>query len=171
MTRDLIYHISTFLVFILLQMFVFNHLHFFEYGFCYIYIGFLLMLPYDLGKISGLLIGFATGLILDLFFQSGGIHTASSVFMMFVRPNLIGLINPKGGFEMGTRMTVSDMGWSWYLIYSIILVFLHHLVLFLLDAFNSAYILKALYLSAASTLFTIAMIFAVQLIAFNKSRT
>jgi hypothetical protein len=89
---------------------------------------------------------------------------------MFIRPNLIGLLNPKGGFELGMRMTLPQMGWSWYLVYSLILVFLHHALLFILDAFNTAYILKALYFAAASTIFTISMVITVQLIGYNKKR-
>ena len=171
MTRDIIYHSSTFIVFMILQMFLFNHLHLFEFGYCFIYLGFLLMLPYDLGKISGLLIGFVTGLIMDVFFQTGGIHTAASVLLMFIRPNLLGLLNPKGGFELGMRMTVRQMGWSWYLIYSVILVFIHHFVLYNLDAFNTSYLLKSLYFSLASSLYTISMILTVQLIGYNKERS
>ncbi len=171
MGRDLIYHISAFFVFILLQLFVFSQLNFLEYGFCFIYVGFFLMLPFNFDKILGLLIAFGTGLILDIFYQSGGIHTAASVFLMFIRPGLLSLLNPKSGFEIGMRITVNQMGWGWYLMYSSILVFSHHLILYSLDAFSFSLFFKAMLYAAVSAVFSLVMIITVQLLLFSKIKT
>lgn len=171
MTRDLIFHIASLAVFVTMQMLIFSQLNFLEFGFCFVYIGFFLMLPFDMEKLSGLIVAFAVGLIMDIFYQSGGIHIAASVFLMFVRPTLLGLLNPKSGFETGMRMTISQMGWSWYLLYSSILVFLHHLILFSLDAFTFGYIIKVLLYASVSTVFTIATVLAVQMLLFSKVRT
>lgn len=142
-----------------------------EYGFCFIYVGFLLMLPFDQERMSGLLIAFVLGLIMDLYYQSGGIHSAACVFLMFVRPALLSLLNPKSGFELGMRLTVSQMGWLWYLLYAAILVFIHHLILYSLDAFNFAHIARVFMQTIVSTFFTISMILTVQLLLFSRVRT
>jgi hypothetical protein len=168
MAREFIYYISALLLFLFLQLFVFNLLNFFEYGFCFIYVGFFLMLPYDLDKLLGLLIAFAVGFILDIFYQTGGIHIAASVLVMFVRPYLLNLLNPKSGFEMGMKITVSQMGLLWYLIYSALILFLHHLVIYSLDSFDLAQSFKVLLFTSVSTVFSMSMIITVQLLAFNK---
>ena len=171
MTRDVIYYIGTLGVFLILQVLFFSQLNLLDFGFCFIYVGFFLMLPYDLDRLLGLIIGFAVGFLIDTFYQSGGIHIAASVFLMFIRPGLLSLLNPKGGFELGMRLTLNQMGWSWYLLYSSILVFAHHLVLYSLDAFSFSYLLKILLYAGVSTIFSIVMILTVQFLLFSKART
>lgn len=171
MGKNFIYHIASFAVFVTLQLFVFSQLNFLEYGFCFIYVGFFLMLPHDFDRIIGLLLAFGTGLILDVFYQSGGIHTAACVFLMFIRPGLLSLLNPKGGFESGMRITVNQMGWAWYLLYAILLIFSHHLILYSLDAFSFSLILKIMLYASVSTIFSLVMIITVQLLLFSRIKT
>lgn len=170
MVRELSYYIVVFLVFLILQLFIFNQIEFFEYGYCFVYLGFLLMLPYDLDKVLGLIIGFVIGLLFDISYQTGGIHTAASVFVMFIRPGLLALLNPKSGFELGMKLTVSQMGWIWYLIYGGILIFLHHLIIFNLNAFDFSYFFKSLMLASFSALISFSMIITVQALFFNRVR-
>ncbi len=171
MGRDLIYHIASFVIFIALQLFVFSQLNFLEYGFCFIYLGFFLMLPYDFDRILGLLMAFGVGLLIDIFYQSGGIHTAACVLLMFMRPGLLSLLNPKSGFEAGMRITINQMGWAWYMLYSTILIFSHHFILYSLDAFSFSLILKAMLYAAVSTVFSMVMIITVQLLLFSRIKT
>ncbi len=171
MLRELGYYIAVFFVFLLLQLFVFNQIEFLEFGYCFIYLGFLLMLPYNLDKLLGLIIGYGIGIIFDISYQTGGIHTAASVFVMFIRPGLLELLNPKSGFELGMKLTVSQMGWLWYLIYGGILILLHHLIIYNLNAFDFSYFFKSLMMASFSALISFSMIITVQVLLFNRVRT
>lgn len=168
MIRDLTFHGITFLIFIVLQVFVFNHIVVFDLAFCFIYLGFLIILPHDLDILLGMLLGFITGLIMDTFYSTGAIHAASCTLIMFMRPALMNLINPKSGYEKGIRITISNFGWTWYVPYAGILIFVHHITLFSLDAFNSALIGKAILHTLFSGGFTLLMILSVQMMAFSK---
>ena len=129
------------------------------------------MLPHDLNSLSGLAIGFINGLIIDLFYNSGGIHTAACVLIMFLRPYFFRIVNPKSGFEIGMRMTIAQFGWGWYSLYAGVMILIHHLVIFSLDAFNPALVLDVLNKSLFSSLFTYIMVISVQMLVFGRDRS
>jgi hypothetical protein len=170
MAKDLFYYIAVSIVFLCLQIFVFNHFEIFDMGFCFIYVGILLMLPHDFNILSAMIVGFILGFSMDLFYQSGGIHAAACVLIMFVRPAFLRLVNPKGGYELGMKITISQMGWSWYLFYAFVLVLIHHIIIYGLDAFSFNLLGSVLMNAIFSTVFTVAMIISTQLIAFNSKK-
>lgn len=121
----------------------------------YLYLLFLLMLPFELPNWAGLLIGAATGLVLDAFGSTPGMHMSACTVMMFARIHLLRLMAPRDGYEFGMRPTVPRMGLAWFATNAGVLILLHHLWLFFVemhrfDAFFST-LLRA-FLSAAFTL-------------------
>lgn len=93
---DLLRNILRFAVFILIQVFLLNkipHLHRFITP--YIYFLFLLWLPFSVSRQWLLIIGFLTGLTLDYFTMTPGLHTAACLLIAYVRPFLISVLTPK----------------------------------------------------------------------------
>ncbi|MCB9183265.1 MAG: rod shape-determining protein MreD [Flavobacteriales bacterium] len=121
----------------------------------YLYILFLLMLPFELPAWAVLLIAAATGLTMDLFASTPGMHMSACVVMAFARKRLLRLMAPREGYEYGMRPTVPRMGLAWFATYASVLILIHHLWLFFVELhrFDSlgATFLRAL-LSAAFTL-------------------
>ena len=89
--------IVSFLFYALLQGIVFKNIILFEYAFCFIYIYYLLSLPVDIRPVLAILIGFGMGLIVDMFYDTGGIHAASSVLLMFEKSGEVHAMLPTGG--------------------------------------------------------------------------
>lgn len=102
----------------------------------FLYVLFIIALPFNIPKWLLLIISFFTGLTVDMFYDTIGIHAAASVFMGYCRPYIYNLFSPRGGYESSKEPSVRDFGTSWFLSISSILIVLHHFVLFYLEIFK-----------------------------------
>lgn len=118
------------------QLLVLNNVYLWGFINPYIYIFIILMLPMDFRPWAGLMLGFSLGLILDIFTDTLGLHTAATLTMTFFRPMVLRLISPREGYESDARPDLGEMGFSWYLRYAGFLVFIHHFLLFYLEVFR-----------------------------------
>jgi hypothetical protein len=132
---DLVKNIFRLAIFILVQVYILNkipHLHRFVVP--YLYFLFLLWLPFTLSRLGLLLAGFVTGLALDYFKMTPGLHTAACVLVAYVRPFIITLLSPKETTELTYREpSPRGMGWAPYLIYAVTLTLVHHIWLVILE--------------------------------------
>ncbi len=119
----------------LIQVLLINNLYL--YGVCNpcIYVLCLLALPVTLPRWVELLIGFATGLLFDMFSNSLGVHTAACVAVAYVRPLLIKRLIADNERLIGTPSSAL-FGMATYVRYIALLVCLHHTILFVLEAFS-----------------------------------
>jgi hypothetical protein len=118
----------------------------------------ILVLPSAIPSWLLLLISFSTGLIIDLFMGSPGMHTSATVMAGFCRPYVLTLISPRDGYESGSDLSMSAYGFSWYLTYTVIVVVIHHTVLFYLEVFSFSGFFRTLLRVILSSVFTIAFI-------------
>ena len=125
---DFLRNIVRFAFFILLQVYVLNkvpHLH--RYIAPYIYYLFILWLPFGISRQWLLVIGFLTGLTLDYFMMTPGLHAAASLLIAYFRPFLIQILTPRDSSEFNYREpSPQAMQWTPYAIYVLILTLLHH---------------------------------------------
>ena len=127
-------HILRFIALILLQVLVLDHLDVLN-GLMvpYLYVFFLLMLPIEMPAWAQLAIGAVTGLVMDFFTSTPGMHMSACVVMMYARLQVLRLLSPREGYEYGSRPTVMRMGFPWYITYAGLLILLHHLWLFFVE--------------------------------------
>ncbi len=92
-----------FILLILLQVLLFNNIQFSGYVNPYVYIMFILLLPVEIPSWLLLIISFFTGLIIDLFTGTPGMHTSATVLAGFVRPYVLRIISPRDGYEARLR--------------------------------------------------------------------
>lgn len=121
---------------VFVQVFILNNLQFSGLVNPFIYILFILLLPFEVPKWALLVLGFLTGIIIDLFFHTPGIHTSATVFMAFLRPFVLEYLSPRDGYEPGTFPRVHYYGFVWFLKYTAILVLGHHIFLFYIEVFR-----------------------------------
>jgi rod shape-determining protein MreD len=156
MTNALPKYILIFIVLIAAQVFVFDKIQLSGFINPYMYVLFILMLPFEMSGWLLLLISFFTGLSVDFFEQTPGIHAAACVFMGYSRPGIIRLVGARDAVEAGHYPNIRDLGVLWFFTYTIILVFLHHLFLFFIEAFRFSEffftLLKVLINTALSTI-------------------
>ena len=158
------------LLYLITQVLLGSQLHLFDTAFCFMYVGFLLMLPFETGPIVGMVMGFSLGLGVDLFYDTLGINAIASLVLMYLRPAIVNLLMPQGGLEAGTTPSLRMMGGSWYLRYTLVLLLVHHLVLFYLEAFTFRFFFRTLLSVFSSVLITFATLVIIQLTFYRKLR-
>ncbi len=164
-------YIFNFVVFVLLQVLLLNNLQFSGYLNPYVYVLFIITLPFSTPKWLLLALGFITGITIDVFMNTFGLHAAATVFLAFMRPIVLRAIAPRDGYEAGKLPVPAHYGFGWFFMYTILLVAMHHLFLFYVEAFSFARFGATLWKSIVSSLFTLLFIFIVMLFARNDTRT
>ena len=149
--------IGRYIVIMLLQVLLFNQLQL--WGAChpYVYILCLLMMPISLPHSVDMLIGAGVGIIMDIFCNSLGVHTASCIVIMFIRPYLIGaIVNDKD--RLNEQISLRSIGMEAMIKYVVILVIIHHLTVFSLAAWSWHHIGFILLETIVSSIITVMMI-------------
>jgi hypothetical protein len=165
---NIISYILYFILFFLLQIIFFRNVILFDYALCFIYIGYILTLPIDIKPIPLMLIAFGFGLLMDSFFDTVGINAFVCVLIAFIRPYILKTLTPGGGYDTLTEISISYMGFVWFIKYAALLVFIHHFVFFFIEAWNVKYFLDVLIRSVLSSIFTLLMIVLLQYL-LNRS--
>jgi len=145
--------ISRFVVLIIAQALIFNHINFTGNINPYPYVLFILLFPVKNNRLLFLTISFILGLFIDLFSDSGGVHAAASLFIAFIRPPVL-------KFSFGTlyetqNLKFNNTDFSNRFVYFSILIAIHHLLMFLLEIFNFSDIILILKKTLFSSIFTI----------------
>jgi len=163
-------NIIQFILFVALQILLFDNLVLFSTGFCFIYVAFLLFLPLGINRLWLLLLGFIVGFTVDMFYDTVGIHAAASVLLAFLRPLVLNLLTPRDGYDTNDSVNIHVMGWRWFLAYIFILILFHHVAVFFLETINFQAALYTLGKTIASTLFTATVMVILQLLFFSPKR-
>lgn len=108
---------------------------------------------------------------MDIFYDTGGIHAAATVLLAYLRPYILLLLTPRDGYDQQDSVNLHVMGWRWFLVYSLILIFLHHLTFFFLELAGFKLIGFTFFKIIASTLFTGTVIIIIQLLFFSRRRS
>jgi hypothetical protein len=157
-----------FFLLILLQVLVFDNINFRGYLNPYIYILFILLLPFETPNWLLLILSFIVGFGVDLFSNTMGIHIAASVFIGFCRPGILRFVSSARDYEPGITPGIRDLGVTWFLKYSIILVLLHHFAFFYLEVFNFNEFFYTFWRVIFSAAFTMVFIMIGQYLFYKK---
>lgn len=169
--NNIIYkNIFRFILLFFLQIYVFNNIELLGYLNPYIYVLFILLLPLETPRFLLLIAAFVMGFSIDYFSNSMGINIAACVFIAYLRPGLIKLISQKSESNPGMKIGIRDFGFRWFFIYTIVLVSLHHLLLFYLEVFRFNEFFDTLERSLFSALFTIILIIISQYLLFSPKK-
>jgi hypothetical protein len=169
---NLLRNIIRLILFILLQVFVLNEvppLH--QYIMPYVYFLFILWLPFNISRGGLLLVSFITGIFLDFFTKTPGLHAAACVLIGYIRPFLINLLLPQQGVDFNYREpSVSSLGFSQYATYVALLTLFHHTWLFLIQSFQFGNLLYIILKIIGSTLVTMLLITIIEIIFIRKQK-
>ena len=131
--------IGRYILVMLLQVLLLDQLQLLGVCHPYIYILCLLMMPVTLPHNVDMIIGALVGVVMDIFCNSLGVHTAACILIMFIRPYIISsMVNDIDRLNEAISMHV--LGVENMIKYVLILVFVHHAVVFLLAAWSWSHI-------------------------------
>ena len=127
--------IGRYILVMALQVLLFDQLQLLGACHPYIYVLCLLMMPITLPHSVDMILGAAAGIIMDIFCNSLGVHTAACILVMFIRPYLIGaIVSDKD--RLNEQINLHTIGMEALVKYVIIMVLIHHLTIFLLAAWS-----------------------------------
>jgi rod shape-determining protein MreD len=161
-------YIFRFIVIVLFQVFIFNNIELSGFINPYIYILFILLLPFGTPASLVVLLGFLLGLSIDIFSETIGIHTAATVFIAYIRPFVLKFFAPHDGYQSGSLPRISTYGLPWFIKYTTLLVLTHHTILFYIEMFTIQDFFITFFRVILSSVFTILFIILSQYFVFRK---
>lgn len=161
-------NILRFFVVIAFQILVMDNVMINGYMVPYVYLLFIILMPFDTPRWVVLLSGFLLGFGIDLFEHTPGMHTAATVLVAFIRPYILNLLAPRDGYESETFPRIYYYGLAWFLKYTLLIVLVHHLALFYLEVFQLQNFLSTLLRVILSTALSASTIVLSQYFVFRK---
>ncbi len=161
-------NIIRFILLVLVQVAILNNIQVSGYINPYVYVLFILALPFEIPKWLLLSVSFLLGLTIDIFSGTPGVNASASVFMGYLRPYILNLLSPRDGYEIGTFPNVSYFGFSWFFKYAVVLVFAHHVFLFFIEVFSFANFGATLLRIFVSTILSLILIFITEFFFAKK---
>jgi hypothetical protein len=168
MLNAIIRNIIRFIILILVQVLIIDNMELGRFINPFIYVLFIVLLPFETPNWLLLISGFILGISIDMFNDTAGMHAAACVFMAYIRPGILKLFSPREGYEIGTQPTIQHLGVPWFVSYSAILILLHHLVLFYIEIFRFSEFFSTFFRVIVSSLFTLILVVLSQYLFYRK---
>lgn len=167
MNSTLLVNISRFILLLAVQIIVFNNMNFLGYIIPLPYILFIILYPVNANRSGLLLTSFLLGLTMDLFSNSGGIHATACLVLAYVRPTIF-KFSFGVSYEYQT-IKLNDILTPERFSFILMAVIVHHVTLFILEAFQISFFWDILLRTVLSAVFTIiSCIIIIYLIKPNK---
>lgn len=153
MNSTLIANIARFVLLLAAQVLIFNRIDLFGFINPFPYVLFIILYPVNGNKTGLLVASFFLGLLMDMFWNSGGVHAAASLLLAYYRPAIFkfsfGLSYEYQTVKLNDFLTPERFS------FILIAVVLHHFVLFVLEVFKLSFLWDILVRTLLSTIFTI----------------
>jgi len=127
---------------VILQTLLFNHLQLFG-GVIMVYMIALLKVPVEMNRNLQILLGFLSGLVVDIFSNTPGMHALAGVTVMWIRMPILHLYINSEDVKAGIPST-NLMGLQCYLRYAFTLLAIHCVLLYFIESFTLFHILSTL---------------------------
>ncbi|MBO4646187.1 MAG: rod shape-determining protein MreD [Bacteroidales bacterium] len=164
MNNPVVKQVLRFILLLLLQVLVCNHVVLYGYINPNIYVLAILLLPLNVPKSVQYIIAFAAGFFVDAFIQTFGVHASASLMLVALRPYVMKLleINKKGDYKGVPVPGKKDL--KFMVVYTVILVFIHQLFVTMLEVFSFQGFFISLISILLNTLFTTVLVLCIQYI-------
>ncbi len=170
MTNALRIYGIQFVLLLIAQIVIFNSLQFSTLNYTMIYPLLLLLMPFQMGPLTGMGVGFAFGLVIDYFSNTYGLHASACIVIMYLRPSILKVISPKNGYDPILIPSIRDMGYGWFLYYAAIVLFIHHLWFFLFEYFSFSNLLWVFLKTIVSVFFSLIFMVIWQFVLLRPSK-
>ena len=153
MNSALISNIGRFVLLLAAQVLIFNRIDLFGFINPFPYVLFIILYPVNGNKSGLLLASFFLGILMDTFWNSGGVHAAACVILAYYRPAFF-----KFSFGLSYEyqtVKLNDVLTPERFSFILIAVVLHHFILFVVEIFKISFLWDILVRTVLSTLFTI----------------
>ncbi len=125
---------------------------------------FIILLPTRFPTIAVMIIAFFTGLFVDVFYDSIGVHASACVFLAFIRPLAFNIFSPREGYSVNLYPTIYNLGFLWFLRYCSFLLFGFCFFYFAMEAFTLGYVFQILKKTVVSFFFSMLLMLVFMLV-------
>lgn len=168
MSRVILANIVRFIFLIIIQVFFLKNVGYYNLATPFLYILFIMLLPFSTPNLLLFTLAFLTGLTVDAFYDTPGVNAAACTVVALVRVIFIGVTVQREGFDNEPEPRLGIMGFRWFFFYAIVVTVFHHLTLYLLETFHFSEIQYTLLRVVLSSVFTIILILVSEFIFFKK---
>jgi hypothetical protein len=135
-------NIFRFFFFLLIQGLVLQYIGY-KNIYLFIYPLFLMLLPLEIPHGLLVFLCFLMGISVDIFYNGFGLHASVMVALAFARPLICGLMEPRGGFEVGQIPSAGNLGFRWFIRYSAVIASIHMFLVILLEELSLSWFMLA----------------------------
>jgi rod shape-determining protein MreD len=169
---NLLKNIIRFILFILVQAFILDKvppLH--QFVKPILYFLFVLWLPFSINRSIQLIIAFVFGMCMDYFTGTPGMHAIPCVLVAYLRPFLLNILLSQEKTEVSyAEPSIKSLGWAPYSVYIVVLTFIHHACLVLIEWVQFGDFVFFIGKVAASTAVSILLIFITEMLFPRKAK-
>lgn len=169
---SLLKNIIRFAFFILIQAYVLDKvppLH--QFVKPILYFLFILWLPFSINRSMLMIIAFIFGLCMDYFTGTPGMHAIPCILIAYIRPFLLNILLSQEKTEISyAEPSIVSLGWAQYSVYVIVLTFIHHACLVLIEWLQFGDFIFFIGKVAASTALSILLIFVTEMLFPRKAK-
>lgn len=167
MAKSLLINIIRFILLIILQVTLFKNIGYYNIAAPFPYILFILLLPLGISNILLYLIAFGTGLTIDSFYDTIGLHASACVALAYFRIFFLNITLEADQISSFITPNLGNMKFKWFATYIVFATLVQHLVLFLIEAFTFQNIIQTIFGAILSSVFSIAIIFVISLLTYS----
>ncbi len=164
MIQTIVSRFCWFAALLLMQVLVFNHIHIYGYATPMPYVYFLLILPGSTPRWAYVALGFALGLLVDIFTSTPGVAAASLTFCGLVTPQALRLFAPSDDDDNTFYPSRRTMKWGGFARYAFTVSLLHCACFLSLEAFSFSDAATLALSVACSTTLTLLLVMAMELV-------
>ena len=157
-----------FIIAVLAQVLICNHINFMGYIDPLVYIYFILLFPFNSNRSLFLVLAFLLGLTVDMFSDTGGANAAACLIIAYIRPFVLRFAFGVSYEHQSIKLENTAFGQR--MVYVIILTFVHHFFFFLLEIFNISNILIILRNTLFFSIFTV-LIITLSIFLFSRKNS
>ncbi|MBN2174012.1 MAG: rod shape-determining protein MreD [Bacteroidales bacterium] len=170
MTGLYLNNIIRFILLVIVQVLILNNINFGGYVNPFLYVYFILLLPFETAGWLLLISSFLIGLTIDIFSGTPGMHASASALIAFFRPAIIKIIGSSREYETGMQPSIRDLGFRWFITYSFFMILIHHTALFMVEVFRLSGLFDTVKRAIFSTIFTLVLVIITQYLFSRTTR-
>lgn len=168
MNKDIISYIFLFVILVLVQALLMNHIVLFNSAVCFIFIYFIIKLPVGLSTNLLLTLSFIIGLAVDMLSDTPGLNALACTILAILKRPFFFAYEQHDDQKRNVSPSLGSMGFFNYSKYLFTLSAIYCIIAFFVEFINFTDVTQILIKAGASTLFTFLVILAIDSLVYKN---
>ena len=167
MAKIIIFNIIRFILLVFLQVTIMKNIGYYNIATPFPYILIILLLPLGISNLTLYTVALLTGLTIDAFYDTIGVHAAACVALAYFRIFFLNITLETDQRDSFHTPSWGNMKFKWFSTYIVLATLVQHFVLFFIEVFSVQNILQTFVSALLSSVFTIVVIFVISLVTYS----